>query len=134
MAFCERCKNLVDFIRADLEASKNLIPGVYRQESNAIFRLDIKVSLGCSLCALIFDQISEDTLTELLQLADPFVNVRSMAYYSNPMHPYRDGNVEKRKPIWNSLELSFHHPQGRDLFKYKCPVSVLVESLYRCTL
>ena len=54
MAFCERCKNFVDFIRADLEASKNLIPGVYRRESNAIFRLDIKVSLGCSLCFEIF--------------------------------------------------------------------------------
>jgi len=133
MAFCERCKDLVDITRADLEASMNLVPGVYRQDSTAIFRLDIKVSLDCSLCALIFDQLSKENLAELLQLPDPFIDVRIMAYFSNPMHPYRDGDVDKRKPMWNSLELSFHHPQGRDLFKNKCPISVFVDCLYRLT-
>ena len=131
MSFCERCHNLVALIKAEIEASKLSMPGVYQHRSPAVFRLDIEVSLGCSLCALLLDQLPEDDLADLLKLADPFIEVRITTFYSNPMVSYGDNNG-KRTPLWNHLELSFYHPQGRDLFEGTYPISVLPNSLYSC--
>jgi hypothetical protein len=47
MSYCERCTGLIAFIDRELGGNPN-----------SQCDLDIYVSIGCSLCALMFDQLS----------------------------------------------------------------------------
>jgi hypothetical protein len=70
--YCSRCSEFVAFF--DREVKSFLATnGDYRDADHIEqgFRLEIKVSIDCSLCAMIFDQLSIAQITTMTQLSNP---------------------------------------------------------------
>lgn len=88
MSFCERCKKLIAFIDGEYSKAEEL-QGQGREgrpyyKSRTDHRIDLQVSQDCTLCALIFDTISDDKLSELLEHRDPHLNVEAQWHFSIP--------------------------------------------------
>jgi hypothetical protein len=79
MNYCERCTGVIAFINQELSHETRVAEVDLETDrywtSPIPYRLDTKVAIGCSICALIFDHLLIDELSNIINLPDPHINV-----------------------------------------------------------
>lgn len=96
--YCDRCKDLASYIYEAYIFYKDPKNDARRRDKiGGFFEFDVKMSIGCPLCALIVNNMSEDELEEYMEVADSCLYLSCQPWKNDP--PWQKSLIKLRLEI-----------------------------------